>query len=89
MNTRITSLLLMIQGACLAAQAQAEGFPTLGRIAPGFGYYGVDYGFDDKLKVYGTVDAFASYHDSQHHSAFAWPAAAPGPTRSGCMPARG
>jgi len=60
----------MIQGACLAAQAQAEGFPTLGRIAPGFGYYGVDYGFDDKLKVYGTVDAFASYHDSQHHSGF-------------------
>ncbi|CAI3804863.1 Outer membrane porin protein 32 [Pseudomonas sp. MM223] len=70
MNTRITSLLLMIQGACLAAQAQAEGFPTLGRIAPGFGYYGVDTGFDDKLKVYGTVDAFASYHDSQHHSGY-------------------
>jgi len=60
----------MIQGACLAAQAQAEGFPTLARIAPGFGYYGVDQGFDDKLKVYGTVDAFASYHDSQHHSGF-------------------
>lgn len=70
MNTRTTSLLLMIQGACLAVQAQAEGFPTLGRIAPGFGYYGVDYGFDDTLKVYGTVDAFASYHDSQHHSGF-------------------
>lgn len=70
MNTRTTSLLLMIQGACLAAQAQAEGFPTLARIAPGFGYYGVDQGFDDKLKVYGTVDAFASYHDSQHHSGF-------------------
>jgi predicted porin len=70
MNTRTTSLLLMIQGVCLAAQAQAEGFPTLGRIAPGFGYYGVDNGFDDKLKVYGTVDAFASYHDSQHHSGF-------------------
>ena len=70
MNTRITSLLLMIQGACLAAQTQAEGFPTLARIAPGFGYYGLDYGFDDTLKVYGTVDAFASYHDSQHHSGF-------------------
>ena len=70
MNTRITSLLLMIQGACLTAQAQAEGFPTLGRIAPGFGYYGVDSGFDDKLKVYGTLDAFASYHDSQHHSGY-------------------
>lgn len=70
MNTRTTSLLLMIQGACLAAQAQAEGFPTLARIAPGFGYYGVDQGFDDKVKVYGTVDAFASYHDSQHHSGF-------------------
>lgn len=70
MNTRITSLLLMIQGACLAVQAQAEGFPALDRLAPGFGYYGVDYGFDDQLKVYGTVDAFASYHDSQHHSGY-------------------
>jgi len=70
MNTRTMSLLLMIQGACLAVQAQAEGFPTLSWIAPGFGYYGVDYGFDDTLKVYGTVDAFASYHDSQHHSGF-------------------
>ncbi|MFK2915069.1 porin [Pseudomonas sp. 3HC3] len=70
MNTRTTSLLLMIQGACLAAQAQAEGFPTIARIAPGFGYYGLDHGFDDKLKVYGTVDAFASYHDSQHHTGF-------------------
>ncbi|MBK4997985.1 porin [Pseudomonas sp. S31] len=70
MNTRTTSLLLMIQGACLAAQAQAEGFPTLNRIAPGFGYYGVDPGFDDKFAVYGTVDAFASYHDSQHHSGY-------------------
>ncbi|MFF7065679.1 porin [Pseudomonas sp. NPDC008258] len=70
MNTRITSLLLMIQGACLTAQVQAEGFPALGRIAPGFGYYGVDTGFDDKLKVYGTLDAFASYHDSQHQSGY-------------------
>lgn len=70
MNTRITSLLLIIQGACLAAQAQAEGFPSLARLAPGFGYYGVDNGFNDKLKVYGTVDAFASYHDSQHHSGY-------------------
>lgn len=70
MNTRMTSLLLMIQGACLAVQAQAEGFPALDRLAPGFGYYGVDYGFDDQLKVYGTVDAFASYHDSQHHSGY-------------------
>ncbi|AGZ34934.1 hypothetical protein PVLB_10700 [Pseudomonas sp. VLB120] len=66
----MTSLLLMIQGACLAVQAQAEGFPALDRLAPGFGYYGVDYGFDDQLKVYGTVDAFASYHDSQHHSGY-------------------
>ncbi|MGH2432236.1 MAG: porin [Pseudomonas sp.] len=70
MNTCMTSLLLMIQGACLAVQAQAEGFPALDRLAPGFGYYGVDYGFDDQLKVYGTVDAFASYHDSQHHSGY-------------------
>ncbi|AVD85718.1 porin [Pseudomonas sp. SWI44] len=70
MNTRMTSLLLMIHGACLAVQAQAEGFPALDRLAPGFGYYGVDYGFDDQLKVYGTVDAFASYHDSQHHSGY-------------------
>lgn len=70
MNTRMTSLLLMIQGAFLALQAQAEGFPALDRLAPGFGYYGVDYGFDDQLKVYGTVDAFASYHDSQHHSGY-------------------
>ncbi|MFJ4346506.1 porin [Pseudomonas sp. NPDC089401] len=70
MNTRTASLLLMCHGACLAAQAQAEGFPTLNRISAGFGYYGVDSGFDDKLKVYGSVDAFASYHDSQHHSGF-------------------
>lgn len=70
MNTRTTSLLLMIQGTCLAAQVQAEGFPSLARIAPGFGYYGVDFGFDDKLALYGTVDAFASYHDSQHHSGY-------------------
>lgn len=70
MITHTTSLLLMIQGVCLAAQAQADGFPTLNRIASGFGYYGVDYGFDNKMKVYGTLDAFASYHDSQHHSGF-------------------
>ena len=70
MNTRTTSMLLMIQCAGLAVQAHAEGFPSLGRIAPGFGYYGVDNGFDDKLKVYGTVDAFTSYHNSQHHSGF-------------------
>jgi len=63
-------MLLMIQCAGLAVQAHAEGFPSLGRIAPGFGYYGVDNGFDDTLKVYGTVDAFTSYHDSQHHSGF-------------------
>ncbi|HDS1744669.1 MULTISPECIES: porin [Pseudomonas] len=68
--TRTVSLLLMSQGLCLAMQAQAEGFPTLNRLASGFGYYGVDQGFDDKLKIYGTVDAFASYHDSQHHSGF-------------------
>ncbi|MEN5109379.1 porin [Pseudomonas sp. TWI672] len=57
----------MMIGLGLAQGANAEGFPALGRVASGFGYYNVDKGYDDKLKLYGTVDAFASYHDSQHH----------------------
>ncbi|MCP1604451.1 putative porin [Pseudomonas citronellolis] len=56
--------------ALLAAPfaAQAEGFPGIGRIASGFGYYNIDKGFDDKARVYGTLDVFSDYHDSGHHS---------------------
>jgi predicted porin len=50
--------------------SQAEGFPSIARVASGFGYYNVDKGFDDKLKIYGTVDAFVNYQDSGHYSGF-------------------
>nr|WP_239690114.1 porin [Pseudomonas sp. NFPP33] len=42
----------------------------MARVASGFGYYNVDRGFDDRMALYGTLDAFASYHDSGHHSGF-------------------
>lgn len=64
------SLVMLLQGGGLATVAQAEGFPAIGRIASGFGYYGVNTGYDDMFKVYGTLDAFGSYHDSGHHSGF-------------------
>jgi predicted porin len=67
LHERRALLALMMIGLGLAQGANAEGFPALGRVASGFGYYNVDKGYDDKLKLYGTVDAFASYHDSQHH----------------------
>ncbi|HDS1743983.1 porin [Pseudomonas putida] len=67
LHERRPLLALMMIGLGLAQGANAEGFPALGRVASGFGYYNVDKGYDDKLKLYGTVDAFASYHDSQHH----------------------
>ncbi|MBC3495565.1 porin [Pseudomonas sp. SWRI100] len=60
-------LAIMVVSLGSVQQANAEGFPALARIAPGFGYYNVDKGYDDTLKLYGTVDAFASYHDAQHH----------------------
>ena len=57
------SLAVLAQGWALSSQAQADGFPGIAMIAPGFGYYAIDSGFDSKAKVYGTLDAFASYHD--------------------------
>ena len=52
------SLAMLLQAGGLATVAQAEGFPAIGRIASGFGYYGVDTGYNDMFKVYGTLDAF-------------------------------
>lgn len=66
--TRKSSLAAMVLGFGLPAAGMADGFPSINRIASGFGYYNVDKGFDDKLKVYGTVDAFVNYEDSEHHS---------------------
>lgn len=67
LHERHALLALMMIGLGLAQDVRAEGFPALGRVASGFGYYNVDKGYDDELKLYGTVDAFASYHDSQRH----------------------
>lgn len=64
------SLVLLLQGGGLATVAHADGFPAISRIASGFGYYGVNNGYDDMFKVYGSLDAFASYHDSDHHSGY-------------------
>lgn len=60
------SLAVFAQGLAPVPAAQADGFPGIAMIAPGFGYYAIDSGFDSKLKAYGTLDAFASYHDSGH-----------------------
>lgn len=68
LHERHALLALMMVSVGIAQGVRAEGFPALGRVASGFGYYNVDKGYDDKLKLYGTVDAFASYHDSQHHA---------------------
>ncbi len=57
-------------GMGLSLQASAEGFPALARVASGFGYYNVDKGFDDRMALYGTLGAFTSYHNSEHHSGF-------------------
>ncbi|WP_285415613.1 porin [Pseudomonas sp. efr-133-TYG-5] len=64
-NCSLTALLL---GLGLPPCSQAEGFPAIARVAPGFGYYNVDKGYTDKLNVYGTLDAFVNYQDSGHHS---------------------
>lgn len=68
--TRTRSLAIMFVGLGLPLASEAEGFPSLARVAPGFGYYNVDKGYDDKLKVYGTVDAFVNYQDSGHYSGY-------------------
>ncbi|NWL45064.1 porin [Pseudomonas hunanensis] len=64
------TLAALVVGVGLPATGLAEGFPAIGRVASGFGYYNVDKGFDDKLKVYGTLDAFVNYQDSDHHSGY-------------------
>lgn len=63
-----SSLATMILGLGLPAASLADGFALINRIASGFGYYGIDKGFDDTLKVYGTVDAFVNYQDAGHYS---------------------
>ncbi|WP_446731416.1 porin [Pseudomonas sp. PSKL.D1] len=68
--TRTGSLAVMFVGLGLPLAGEAEGFPSIGRVASGFGYYNVDKGYDDKLKVYGTVDAFVNYQDSGHYSGY-------------------
>lgn len=65
-----TSMASLVLGIGLPLASQADGFPAIARIAPGFGYYNVDKGYDDKLKVYGTLDAFVSYQDSGHFSGY-------------------
>lgn len=67
---RNSSLAAMLLGVGLPVVSQAEGFPSIARVASGFGYYNVDKGFDDKLKFYGTIDAFVNYQDSGHYSGF-------------------
>lgn len=66
-NSVLVALLL---GLGFPVAGLAEGFPSIARVASGFGYYNIDKGYDDKLKVYGTVDAFANYQDSGHYSGF-------------------
>jgi predicted porin len=65
-----SSLAAMFLGLGLPAASLADGFPAINRIASGFGYYNIDKGFDDELKVYGTLDAFVNYQDSGHYSGF-------------------
>jgi predicted porin len=67
---RNTSLATLVLGMGLPLASQADGFPAITRVASGFGYYNVDKGYDDKLKVYGTLDAFVNYQDSGHYSGF-------------------
>lgn len=57
-------------GLGLPSAGQAEGFSSIGRVASGFGYYNIDKGFDDRFKVYGTVDAFANYQEAGHNASF-------------------
>lgn len=64
------SMAAMALGLGLPMASLADGFPAIARIASGFGYYNIDKGFDDTLKVYGTVDAFVNYQDSQHYSGY-------------------
>nr|WP_310194880.1 porin [Pseudomonas hunanensis] len=60
----------MLLGLGLPQATLAEGFPSIARVASGFGYYNVDKGYDDKLKLYGTLDAFVNYQDSGHYSGY-------------------
>lgn len=67
---RNTSLATLVLSLGLPLASHADGFPSIARVASGFGYYNVDKGYDDKLKVYGTLDAFVNYQDSGHYSGF-------------------
>jgi len=67
---RTGSLAAMLVGLGLPLASEAEGFPAIGRVASGFGYYNVDKGYDDTFKLYGTLDAFVNYQDSGHYSGY-------------------
>ncbi|WP_438866017.1 porin [Pseudomonas abieticivorans] len=67
---RSTSVFALAFGMGLPLASQADGFPAITRVASGFGYYNVDKGYDDKVKVYGTLDAFVNYQDSGHYSGY-------------------
>lgn len=60
---RAVSRCALVLGIGVPTLAWGEGFPAMARVASGFGYYNVDRGFDDRMALYGTLDAFASYHD--------------------------
>ncbi len=67
---RCAPLATMVAAMMLPLFSIADGFPAIARVAPGFGYYNVDKGYEDKLKIYGTLDAFVNYQDSDHYSGF-------------------
>ncbi|MBD1586946.1 porin [Pseudomonas typographi] len=69
-GARNSSLAAMLLGLGLPIASLAEGFPAIARVASGFGYYNVDKGYSDTLKLYGTFDAFVNYQDSGHYSGF-------------------
>jgi len=52
----------------LPITTHAAGFPGINRTIPGFGYYGIDTGYDSKFRVYGTVDGFVDQYHSENHS---------------------
>ncbi|WP_119142732.1 porin [Pseudomonas reidholzensis] len=64
------SLAVILLGLGVPPATLAEGFPSIGRVASGFGHYNVDKGYDDTLKLYGTLDAFVNYQDSGHYSGY-------------------
>jgi len=64
-SSRLTTACLLLT---LSTASLAAGFPGIGRTVKGFGYYNIDPGYDNKFRVYGTVDVFADNYDSGKHS---------------------